>query len=303
MSDQDKQMILLIDDDENNLRILQLDLEDENYDIILARDGAQGFEILQQNKDKIALILTDRMMPNMNGIDLSIKVKNDPDLKDIPIIMQTAAAEKSQISEGIQAGIYYYITKPYEKELLLSVVRSALSHYLTLSDLKKQISFFKQKQYLLLEGIFQIKDLEDVKFMAVFLSNFYQKPEDAVFGISELLLNAVEHGNLAITYDEKTQFVKNKTWEIEVKKRLLDPAYADKKVNILFKKNHDNIILEITDQGNGFKWDDYLDVSAERGMDSHGRGIALSRLISFDSIEYSKAGNVVTCYSSLNKKE
>ncbi len=287
--------ILIIDDDRNNVDILALDLEDEGYDILIASDGSKGWDALQQNKDQIKTILLDRMMPNMNGIEFMNKIKADDSVKDIPVIMQTAAAEKSQVSEGVQAGVYYYLTKPYEKEVMLSIVTAAITDYANFSDLKKELKQFKQKLYLVKEAKFEAKDLEDVRFLSTFLSNFYPDPERVVFGISEMLLNAVEHGNLGITYEEKTKLMLEGKWAQEIENRLLTDENKKKSANVYFKKDNDQITLEITDEGKGFNWKDFLEISPERATHSHGRGIALSSTMSFDSIEYIAPGNKVIC--------
>lgn len=104
--------ILAVDDEEFNLMIIKAYLEEEGYDVILAADGLQGLEQLQKHPD-IAVIVLDRMMPNMDGMTMLAKVKADPVWNEIPVIMQTAAASSQQVLEGIQAGVYYYLTKPY----------------------------------------------------------------------------------------------------------------------------------------------------------------------------------------------
>ena len=295
ISNSEKQTILIIDDDRNNIDILEIDLEDEGYEILTASDGVKGWEVLQKNKKKIKTILLDRMMPNMNGIELMEKIRADKSVKDIPVIMQTAAAERSQVTEGIAAGVYYYLTKPYEKEVMLSIVKAAVSDYANFSGLKKELKQFKQKLYLVKEAKFEAQDLGDIRFLSTFLSNFYPDPERVVFGISEILMNAVEHGNLGITYKEKTKLMQDETWGQEIKNRLIQPENQGKFVNVCFKKDEEQILLEITDQGKGFDWKRYLDVSPDRVTHSHGRGIALSSAMSFDSIEYVSPGNKVIC--------
>ncbi|HBT43645.1 MAG TPA: response regulator receiver protein, partial [Rhodospirillaceae bacterium] len=60
-------------------------------------------------------------MPEMDGMEVLAKIKGDPDLKAIPVIMQTAMDLEAEIVDGIEAGVYYYLTKPYDVDVLVSV--------------------------------------------------------------------------------------------------------------------------------------------------------------------------------------
>jgi len=291
--------ILAIDDEPNNLRALRLDLEDIGYQVITAKDGVDGWEVLQQNKGRVRAILLDRMMPNMNGMEFMKKIKSATDVAGIPVIMQTAAAEKEQVAEGIQAGVYYYLTKPYDKYVMTSIVNAAISDYANYSQLRNALKKFTRKLNLIKDARFEIQTLDDAQYLSTFLSQFFPDPERVVFGISELLINGIEHGNLGITYDEKTDLKKNRTWEMEIKERLALPEYADKKLTVSFARGTSSITLVIKDEGKGFDWQQYMEISPDRATDNHGRGIALSKLMSFESIEYRGIGNEVACRVSL----
>ena len=137
--------VLIIDDDANNVQILELDLEDTDYRTLSASDGVEGWEVLQQHKNEINVILLDRMMPNMNGMEFMQKLKADDTVAQIPVIMQTAAAEREQVTQGIEAGVYYYLTKPYEQETMLSIVRAAIKDHEELNALRQEVDQFKNQ--------------------------------------------------------------------------------------------------------------------------------------------------------------
>ena len=122
-------------------------------------------------------------------------------------------------------------------------------------------------------------------------------------GLSEMLLNAVEHGNVGITYEEKTGLMAEGMWEQEVLRRLALPENADKQVHVHYEKTHHEILLSIRDEGPGFDWACYLDLSLERASDSHGRGIAMSKMLSFDEISYLGCGNQVVCKVNLPRDD
>ncbi len=73
------------------------------------------------------------------------------------------------------------------------------------------------------------------------------------------------------------------------------PENKDKKVLVHFERSDDDITLTITDDGDGFDWQHYMEIDPDRATHSHGRGIALSKMMSFDSIEYRGTGNEVVC--------
>jgi CheY-like chemotaxis protein/anti-sigma regulatory factor (Ser/Thr protein kinase) len=287
--------ILAIDDEPNNLRALRLDLEDENYEVLTAKGGEEGWKILQDNKENINLILLDRMMPNMNGIEFMAKLRTNEKLSNIPVIMQTAAAEKEQIIEGIQAGAYYYIVKPYDKGVMLSIVKAAIENYGQYTKITQELQQFKNRLHIIKDCNFEIRTINDAEYLATFLANFFPDPERVVLGISELLINAIEHGNLGISYEDKAELNYNGTWLQEVEYRLTLPENKNKRVLTKYEKSNNEITLTITDEGAGFDWQDFMDISPERATHPHGRGIAMSRIISFDSIKYIGNGNKVVC--------
>lgn len=287
--------ILTVDDEPNNLRALRLDLEDHNYKVMAALNGTEGMEVLQKNYDKIKVILLDRMMPDIDGITFIKQLKQFEHLRNIPVIMQTAAAAKEQVIEGIDAGVYYYLIKPYEKEIMLSIVAAAIHDCLQRDKLMQDISSFKDKLHLIKSSDFEIQTIEDAEYLSTFIANFFPQPENAVLGIFELMINAIEHGNLGITYEEKTKLFNTGAWNTELQKRLSFTENLNKKVRINYTRLVDRITLHIKDEGEGFEWEKYLNISPERVTHSHGRGVALAKSTSFDQLEYLGKGNEVLC--------
>ncbi len=296
---QDKPLILIIDDDPNNVDILELDLEDAGYPTLSASDGEEGWRVLQENKDKVKTILLDRMMPNLDGMGFMARLKADNTVSHIPVIMQTAAAEREQVTQGIEAGVYYYLTKPYEHEVMLSIVNAAVDNYADVSRLRREVHQFKSKLYMIKESYFEVSTLEDIRYLATFLANHYPDPDRVIMGISELLINAIEHGNLGITYDEKTKLMQNHGWEEEVLRRQELPENAVKTVEAHYRRGQDKIVLTISDQGEGFEWENFMEISPDRATHSHGRGIAMSKMMSFDDITYQGNGSTVVAIVNL----
>lgn len=290
-----KKTVLVVDDDENNREILEIYLQDEGYNVLLGKDGKEGWELLQQYEDQICVILLDRTMPNMGGMEFMARLKADEALAWKPVIMQTAISEKTHIAEGIKAGVYYYLTKPYSSEVMLSIVRAAISDFEQHAKLREELKQHKANQALLKEIVFEIQTLADVSYLTGFLAGYYPDAERVILGISELLINAIEHGNLGISYKEKSQLLQQGKWHQEVKRLLALPENRDKRVRVHMQCGNDAVLLTIKDDGEGFDWQKYVEIDPMRKAETHGRGIALSNLASFDSVEYRGKGNEVVC--------
>ena len=292
--------ILIVDDDRLMRMVLQVQIEELGHHVITATNGALAWDYLQQN-NAVDIIVIDREMPHMSGMEVVHRIKKDPKLKNIPIIMLTGSDKTKQIREGIDAGVYYYLTKPIEHDILASVITSAareVAHQIHLSDSSR----FCQQAFTLVESCrFFIRTLEQAEATSCFLANCYPNPERVAMGISALIINAIEHGNLKIGYQRKTELIKNNRWAEEVLQRSQLPENQNKKVEITLKRRQDLLQLKITDMGDGFAWRDYLKIDPARAQDNHGRGIAQANTHSFDSIIFNETGNEVTAFSKINE--
>lgn len=285
--------LLIVDDEPFNIDILLEYLEDTGYATVTAEDGAEAWEMLEAEPTRFDVVILDRMMPRMNGMEVLGRIKQHPVLQSVPVILQTAMAARDEIVEGLRAGAYYYLTKPFEEEMLRSVVATALGDRQRYRRAIEGSELATRTFGLLHEATFRFRDLEGARGLANLLANAFPDPRRVVIGLTELLVNAVEHGNLGISYAEKTHLRETDAWQDEVEQRLQDPANAHKQVQVRYWRESDRIRVMITDEGAGFDWSAYLDMDPARVFDSHGRGIAMSRMISFDALEYHGRGNEV----------
>jgi CheY-like chemotaxis protein/anti-sigma regulatory factor (Ser/Thr protein kinase) len=284
----------VVDDNLTTLKLLVSILEKEGYVTVSAENGLQAMQALENPNNDFDAIILDRMMPEMDGIEVTRKIQADPELKFIPIVMQTAADKPEEISEGIKAGVFYYLTKPVERKTLVSIVASAVKERdqgrILLAEMQRNRTGFTLIQVLKAS----YRTLEEAESLSSFLANLFPDPDRALTGAAELLVNAVEHGNLAISYDEKTTLMDENGWRQEVARRLLEPEYRDKKVTVIFERKGDTFYLQITDEGTGFNWKPFLEFDPSRAQHNHGRGIAMSNMIAFDRLVYNEKGNQVT---------
>lgn len=116
----------------------------------------------------------------------------------------------------------------------------------------------------------------------------------AVIGLRELIVNAVEHGNLEITFDEKTQLLASGEWQTEIERRLSTNDLRDRFATVELCLLDDTFAIEITDQGKGFDWNNYLNPETAPTAALHGRGMSLAMDAGFSSVEYRGTGNQVS---------
>jgi DNA-binding response OmpR family regulator len=131
--------ILVVDDLPENVFMLQDRLEHEGYEVLTAYDGYSGIDKAKEHLPD--LILLDVMMPDITGLEVCQILVNEPMTKEIPIILVTAKSGAEDTKEGLEAGAFDYIKKPFNRVELLARVNSALklseAHKLILESEKR----------------------------------------------------------------------------------------------------------------------------------------------------------------------
>ena len=220
-------------------------------------------------------------------------------LAAIPVVMQTAATAPDQVREGLEAGAYYYLTKPYEPEALISIVRAALEDRRGRSQLRSRAARLEEAQALIQSVEYRFVTLDDISSLVSVLAGMCPVPDVVAPGLSDLMVNAVEHGNLGVTYQEKSLLKWEGDWEAEIKRRLALPQFAGRFAMVRAERSATAVTFTITDQGEGFEWQKFLTFDPDRAFDPNGRGIAMARMMSFAALEYQGRGNVVVAQVNL----
>lgn len=114
--------VVVADDDEDIARFIALTLEDAGYVVLTARDGEEARDVVLGSAPD--LLVLDWMMPKLDGTDVVAALRAHPRTRDLPIVMLTAKTSDADVWEGWQAGVDYYMTKPFDPEELLRFVAS-----------------------------------------------------------------------------------------------------------------------------------------------------------------------------------
>ncbi len=120
-----KSKILLIDDNALNIHMLELILQNDNYDVINSQSGLEGIKLAAEKQPD--LILLDVMMPEIDGFEVCERLKNTPATSDIPVIFLTAKTDTAGIVKGFELGASDYVTRPFNRVELLARLKTHLS--------------------------------------------------------------------------------------------------------------------------------------------------------------------------------
>ena len=113
--------ILAVDDEKHIVRLVQVNLEKEGFEVTTASNGREALEKVAA--DKPDLVVLDVMMPEMDGFEALKKLKEDPATAGIPVIMLTAKAQDADVFRGWQSGADLYLTKPFNPQELITFVK------------------------------------------------------------------------------------------------------------------------------------------------------------------------------------
>lgn len=130
--------ILVCDDDKDIVNAIEVYLKTEGYDVCKAYDGIEALNVVQEND--IQLILMDIMMPRMDGMQATMKIRES---KNIPIIILSAKSEDYDKVTGLNVGADDYLTKPFNPLELVARVKSQLRRYTSLGSMEKKENLFK----------------------------------------------------------------------------------------------------------------------------------------------------------------
>jgi two-component system, OmpR family, alkaline phosphatase synthesis response regulator PhoP len=116
--------ILVVDDEMHIIRIVKYKLESAGFTVLTALNGEEALRVAREQRP--ALIFLDIMMPGINGYEVCSQLKNDPETKDIIIIMLSAKGQEADKIKGLEVGVDEYITKPFSPQDLLDRARDLL---------------------------------------------------------------------------------------------------------------------------------------------------------------------------------
>lgn len=295
-----KRTVMAIDDDEINLMILSKCAQDAGFSVLTFDNTLEGWDHMRTHPGEIDIVLLDKMMPEMTGIELLQKMKSDKDMQYVPVIMQTGDVGVAQMREGLESGAYYYLTKPFHPEILSALLNAAAHECEKREELLEQVRAGQGQSLALLdEGVFYIQNHKQAQELAALMAQESLYPEYAAVGLMELMANAIEHGNYNIGAQEKQKLIQNGNWEDTLDAKQRDPQSGSKRVRVELNRTPNSVDILIHDEGEGFDWQSHIPSQEELTTreDAKGRGICKA-MVMLDNIHYADQGSTVICSMS-----
>lgn len=192
-----------------------------------------------------------------------------------------AGSTQALIDADLLGACGYYLAQPWFAESSLAVLASAVT------------SGSEPSYAGVRHGEFTFRTLEQAALLADRLINRCTHRASIVSGVQELLVNAVEHGNLGFGYHEKGSLKRTGRWEHELTARLQDPEYAARYARVAVSREAGELIFTVYDSGSGFDWRTFVEIDLQRLLAPNGRGIALAHMAGFNEITFIGSGNCV----------
>ena len=151
--------------------------------------------------------------------------------------------------------------------------------------------------------MFRVQTFDDIDVFVNIAVKTLSLSSMATMGLRELVVNAIEHGNLEISFDKKSELLARGAWQAEIERRLTLEKYRDRAASIVILRSTDRFSIDIIDQGPGFDWRGYVDPKTAPKSLLHGRGLLMAMDAGYDSIDYRGAGNEVVLRGVCNSPE
>ncbi len=283
-------MVLVVDEEPAGLLALQEMLQDNDYLMMTALTGSAARRILEQRPREIQAIVLEMALPDMDGFALLQWIKSQPSLSDVEVIVQSTRLRATQLQKALEFGAYFYLSRPLQASEVRAIVKAAVSACQLRRSLERKVDEIEDAFGLLARGTFYLRSLREAELLSAHLGSAVGDPAKGA-ALLELLINAVEHGNLEISYDDKSRLMAEGTLATEIQRRLEEPEYASRRVEVKVSQKAPGFEVLIRDEGQGFTPDQYFAVEESRLFDSHGRGILFAK--SALEVEYLGQGNEV----------
>jgi serine phosphatase RsbU (regulator of sigma subunit) len=231
-----------------------------------------------------------------------LTIRDEPSLSRVPVLTVLSQGREEQIAACVRSGAFYCFLEPVDRALLGAMLRAASAVVSPKAEPDPALAVFVQSMPHVKEIVLSVRSLADAQLVSAFVSELCPQPARQALGVSELLLNAIEHGSLEISGQEKSALVRAGKFHSAVAQRSLDPRFAEREVTVWLRRSADHVEIVCEDQGPGFDWKAQENAAPSDPDAPCGRGIALSRTLAFDSLEFLGRGNVAVARARLDRR-
>lgn len=289
-SDGDGGMVLVIDEEPVGLLALQKMLQESGFLMLTALTGVAAKQILEHRAGEVEAIVLELALPDMDGFELLRWMKAQASLTHVEVIAQSTRLRSDTIGKALECGAYFYLSRPFQSAQVQAIVKAAVGASRLRRSLEQKADEVEDAFGLLTRGTFHLRSLREAELLSAHLGSAVGDPAKGS-ALLELMINAVEHGNLEISYDDKSRLMAEGTLADEIERRLDLPEYASRQVQVEIEQKPSGFEVLIRDEGPGFSPERFFEVEESRLFDSHGRGILFANAAL--QLEYLGRGNEV----------
>jgi CheY-like chemotaxis protein/anti-sigma regulatory factor (Ser/Thr protein kinase) len=280
-----------VDDQEALRSLLARLLEREGFDAVQAENGARAVEMYRSESPLV--VVSDIMMPRMDGLTLLNEIRRID--RNATVILMTGQGNEDVLLKALRGGATNFFKKPFNVRELIDEIRKVVEFRLEAarSSLFSPLLVEETKRFVMPRA--------DSPFFPIINQITLQLPcllpqEDILnlkIGIEEVITNAIEHGNLGISFKEKSKAIQEGRLAELIADRGRESDAAGRAVGITSRLSPRLFEITIRDDGKGFDWRTLPAVEPETLLAFNGRGIFLTKIY-FDEVTYNDAGNEVT---------
>jgi DNA-binding response OmpR family regulator len=219
----------------------------------------------------------------------------------IPVLTLAADCRANDVRLAAEAGLPLHVSMPCPLSKLKAALTAMIARPHPAAERASSGTDLEDAVSLLENCKFRFRTPEDIEKLVPLLARLFPHPGRTAAGIAELMLNAIEHGNLEIGHERKADWVARGIYRAELAKRLATPPFSARWAEVSITKREDGVMIVIMDQGCGFCWQNLVASEPSRSgaiIDPSGRGIATAREVSFDRLRFNHQGNQVTAFVS-----
>lgn len=291
MSNLHSSRILIVDDQDSLRNLLVKYMLKAGLEPIEAENGKRAIELYRLMRPSV--VLSDIMMPEMDGLTLLKEIKKID--KQAAVILMTGYGSEEVLIESLRGGAANYFKKPFNFQEVTEAIKHILKYRADIDSAQYYSPFITEEKK---EFIFNTEEADIypiINQITINLARLVPIAEilNLKIGMEEILKNAIEHGNLDISAEEKNQAIELGELGKLMDSRLKQNSNSRKKIYITAKLDREAFSVTIRDQGKGFDWESLPQPTAESLLSFSGRGILLTRIY-FDEVLYNGVGNEVT---------
>jgi FixJ family two-component response regulator len=292
--------VLLIDDEALVRDELGGLLEDEGYELSTASDGETG--LARFRSEGPDMVITDIRMPRRDGLSVAMTIRQEAPTTPVTVI--TGHGNESMVLEALRAGVTDFIKKPVRFEDLVNALERMEAAFrlarAQVAELPQSVSIRERTwDYRLGNDLTAVPLFVDVLLRQADATVDPRSASELSVALRELIINAIEHGNLELTYADKSRALEAGNLVQLVEERRGRSDLAKRKTTVWVKRAENTLSVRIRDEGPGFDWQSLPDPTDPTYLlAEHGRGVLLARM-AVDELTFNDAGNEVSLVKEL----